>query len=110
MTDNGCNETDQIDIIFVFCVGINETDISDFVYLYPNPNYGTVFIQLNNIQSAQKVELKLFNPAGQLIQTWDKTITPGVPESINFENAVTGVYYLQVSSGQKTSFHKLICN
>ncbi|MDD4150247.1 MAG: T9SS type A sorting domain-containing protein [Bacteroidales bacterium] len=110
VTDNGCNATDQIDIIFVFCVGIDESDGSNFVYLYPNPNYGTVFIQLNNIQSAQKVELKLFNPAGQLIQTWDRTITPGVPESINFENAVTGIYYLQVSSGQKTSFHKLICN
>ena len=92
------------------CVDINETDGSDFVYLYPNPTNGMVFIQLNNIQSPEKVELKLFSPTGQLIQMWERTISPGVPESINFGDAATGVYYLQISNAQKTSFHKLICN
>ncbi|MDY0216776.1 MAG: T9SS type A sorting domain-containing protein [Bacteroidales bacterium] len=108
--DNGCEATDQIDITFVVCVDINETDGSDFVYLYPNPTNGMVFIQLNNIQSPEKVELKLFSPTGQLIQMWERTISPGVPESINFGDAATGVYYLQISNAQKTSFHKLICN
>jgi len=106
VSDNFCESSDAIVITFDPCTGLNKNEPGS-VSLYPNPGNGTVFILLNNSQP-EEIELSLFNPEGKLIKSWKRTFLAGIPESINFDEAARGVYYLRISGSNTTSFHKLI--
>jgi hypothetical protein len=80
-------------------VGINELTKEDTHFsLYPNPTTNYINISFNKTIDKQKMDIKIYNHLGQLIQTKqiteDKTI-------LLLSNLTQGVYYISITSKNK---------
>lgn len=81
-----------------------ETLLSD-ISIYPNPSKGLTNIDLTHLERHKKVNIKVFNPMGQLvIQAIDIK-----QEFFQFYlNDAPGVYFIEINSGHKRKYFKLI--
>ncbi|MPM03297.1 hypothetical protein SDC9_49562 [bioreactor metagenome] len=108
VSDDFCQASDAIIITFDACAGLNNNE-SGSVSLYPNPGNGFVYVNLENIP-AGNIAFMLYNPDGQLLQTWERDTEPGIPEEIDFSDLPSGVYFLKISGPEINGFYKLISN
>ena len=81
--------------------GVNETELSKML-VYPNP--ATSHFSIVQKQP-KKIQLKLYNLAGQLIihETKSQNIIP-----VNIQHLKNGTYILQLSDGQSTFSKKIV--
>lgn len=76
------------------------------VTLFPNPSNGKVVASF--AQSFDNVLINLININGQVVSSREiKEITNGSQIEFNLDNLSDGLYYLQVTSGNKTSVYKI---
>ncbi len=73
------------------------------VLFYPNPTND--FVNIASIDSIEQIEV--YNQLGQLVIN-QKTNEYSI--KVSFEGFKTGVYFIKVSSGEKTSTHKIMKN
>ncbi len=81
---------------------------SDFTLfsIYPNPTNGIVSISLSSIED---VQVSLYDIRGRLISSESHTNNSGTfRKELNFGTVSSGVYLLNVKSGNKTATKKLI--
>lgn len=85
-------------------VGITEPskEIADF-FIYPNPVKST--INLLNKSNQDNFQCRLLNPMGQTIITLQMS---GKTNEINVNHLMSGIYYLNIKTGKKTTTLKLI--
>ncbi len=77
---------------------------SDFVIVYPNPFINEIHVQLKNLQE-NTAEFSLINVVGEILfkQTMNTINT-----SIDVSTLKGGMYFLQVTSGNKVSKKKIV--
>ena len=79
------------------------------VGLLPNLGDGKFEIKVN-LPEAQDVQFRLVDQKGTaVLQTWTRNMSRGESlESLNIDNLVSGLYYLQVTAGNNRTVEKLI--
>jgi len=92
-------------------VGISLLQRGAPVYeLYPNPSTGTFNLKIDGLNS-DKAVVTVYNVVGNLLHS--ATVDTGsgkLNQEINLNNASTGVYFVQIQSGDQTFTRKLIIN
>lgn len=89
-------------------VGIteNSSEVSE-LNLFPNPattNFNLIFVN----QNAEQVSVEITNALGQLVRKENLANTKGlVNQSVNIAGIETGVYFVKVNVGSKSSIKKL---
>ena len=86
-------------------LGINKSPFTLF-NIYPNPTHGTISIILS---SHEDVNVSLFDIQGRMIyQKLIKNDSSIFNKKINFGNISSGIYFLNVKSGDKKAVKKLV--
>lgn len=97
--ENGCENVAQQTIIVEQFVGVNDIIIEDELRIYPNPNTGTFYIEMNAHENAA---LSCYDALGQLV--FERSIS-SKRDSDKIEIQMTyeseGVYYLKLSFADK---------
>lgn len=73
-------------------VGINEMEKENWFSVYPNPNNGRFFIE-NKIGIRSDLEIKIYNPIGEILFTTKFNTTKTEIDLTNFSN---GIYFVEV--------------
>jgi hypothetical protein len=91
-------------VVSITIVGIAENTLFKDVSIYPNPNQGSVTLDLGNLQ---KVSMNVFNIDGQSVYYKENITEP----TYQFElNAAPGVYSLELNANGAKQYYKLIKN
>lgn len=99
----GCSNTASFSIVVSNCTGIdNQSLISGKVLIYPNPNNGEFFIQLNN---GMEKQITVYDVNGKLIAT--QTTTENVSK-MNLNSFDNGVYFIRVQSEGGSEMFRVI--
>jgi hypothetical protein len=100
ITVNSCIDTSA-------CISISNIDIAEELFLnqiniYPNPNKGSINIELGNLSD---ISIKISNVNGKLIYEKDNINT----SLYRFEfNQVPGVYIVEISNQKNSKHYKLV--
>ena len=86
-------------------VGLSNTKgLSDNLNLFPNPAQDVITFKLNERNSSQEVQVKIYNLLGQVVI--NKSLMSG--SSIDISGLPSGTYFLQVISGEKRAMEKFL--
>lgn len=103
---NTITKTNYINVIGT--VGIDNAVFDNNISIYPNPNNGT-FRLVAQTTTQKTIQLKLFSAIGQLVYNEEFSPTAyKIEKDISVGNIVAGVYLLQITINNKTSYRKLI--
>ena len=95
-TENGCVNSDTINIDFVNCTGIEEFADNIYVNVYPNPSNGVYNIKLSSNENID-VDLLVVNSTGSVIYRNENISFVGETKlQIDISNFAIGVYQLIV--------------
>ncbi len=109
--ETGCQNRDDLTVFFDFntCnIGLEEWDDQNLLIVYPNPAKGLFNLVFKQLES--KVQLRVLNPAGQLMHSNELDIhfDAGYHYQIDLSNRTPGVYYLLLTDGKNKIVRKLI--
>lgn len=77
---------------------------------YPNPNTGSFMIELY-VPEQNDLNIRIYNQLGQIVYSHKKTQFSGeLKERLSLNDQPTGIYFLQLTSGDKTFNEKVIIN
>jgi PKD repeat protein len=104
-TDNSGNMSVASRFVFVSDTGscfnsIAQQEINNPVVLYPNPGNGKLNLEFN-LKSEEKVNISVINSVGETIARFDEVIKPGMVKSLNYHYLKSGIYFIQVTLGNK---------
>lgn len=106
MDGNGCESYVNLVVAVANCTGINETQISLFIGIYPNPNRGEFLLSLK--PGFENALMEIYNSLGQLI--YKQTTSEGQIK-INIKDHSDGIYHLRITRDGKHLFgSKIIKN
>jgi PKD repeat protein len=89
-------------------VGIFNNQKNENINVYPNPNNGTFKIDVD-LNSSEKVQLKIFSIDGQLVYTSEiLPIRNKLEKEISINNIVAGVYIIQLLVEKEIVFKKMV--
>ena len=80
------------------------TDFSSQVFLYPNPVVNNLQIYIDNGQN-KNIELKIFNSSGEKV-SYSKNGKMNMEINLSFLHS--GVYYIKISSEEKTTVKRFV--
>ncbi len=100
--NNGCSNISSLFLTVNSCLSVSEFDSNKGITAFPNPNSGDFEIKTgNNLTKA----IELFDVSGRLV-LFQKSSKETI--HVDFKDLPNGVYYLNVSSSEKTSNAKII--
>lgn len=102
VTLNNCSDTSACRP--VTGIGINESEISNSLTIYPNPAKDKIYVDVQKVSGAKKVEIK--NLAGQVIYVAQFESTPRI--EISLMNWAKGMYFLMIESENKEWVSKFV--
>ena len=103
----GCTSTDDINITFNSCVGLNEVDADLNVNLYPNPANNFVTIEIFDKYNEGNLKLEILNSIGQVVSS--RNISSSNEKVImDVNNFSKGMYLVRISSDKLYMTKKLI--
>jgi hypothetical protein len=88
-------------------LGMNNTELSSFFKVVPNPSNG-VFSLISTLTNVN-YDISVINMLGQEIMS-KKNIAGAVVNDINLSNFNNGVYFVNITSGNNTITKKLVLN
>ena len=89
-----------------YTAGIDDTEFSDKISIYPNPSDGEFSVSFTGNGSA---EITISDMAGRIIYEDRFESAAGMVKSINIKNESTGIYLVMIKSGStETSSRVLI--
>ncbi|MCE3227390.1 MAG: alkaline phosphatase domain protein [Bacteroidetes bacterium] len=90
-------------------VGIRDSESENLIYaVYPNPNNGQFHVRVNGLKDGDAF-IGLFNVVGELVYHTNGTVSNGeLNKEINVEEIASGIYFMKVSTGEKTYTKKMI--
>ena len=104
---SGCTATDDINVTFNSCVGLNEVDADLNVNLYPNPANNFVTIEIFDKYNEGNLKLEILNSIGQVISS--RNISSSNEKVImDVNNFSKGMYLVRISSDKLYMTKKLI--
>jgi len=99
--------TDDINITFNSCVGVNEIDADLNVNLYPNPATDFVTIEIFDKYNTGNLKLEILNSLGQVVSS---TNVENTSEKVimDVNNFSKGLYLVRISSDKLYMTKKLM--
>lgn len=102
VTENGCSDTSAC--LTVGNVGLNDFNDIVGISIFPNPTNDQVTVRLENLQDGQHT-LALIDATGRLLI---KQLINENSTNLSLSNYESGVYFIQISNGNKQSIHRVI--
>lgn len=79
--------------------------------VYPNPTGDILYINYNNTDALQKIEINVKNVLGQIVYFTSSSLNTGqYTLAINLNQENRGIYFIEVIAGNKRSVKKIILN
>ena len=104
--DKGCSSSSAT--IHITNVGIEEDGHGIHVSVFPNPATDVITLELS-LAASENVKVQLMNVEGQKMYTSElKHISGKYTHFINLKENASGVYYLQIITGQKLITKKIV--
>lgn len=95
-----CESIDTVQIEWVMCSGIDETNFDSQISVYPNPNNGNFNIYLHNSDFMNST-IKIFDNTGKLVFIKEINLLQSEPViSISTERLSDGIYKLYIDNGK----------
>ncbi len=106
--EQGCLDSDTINVIFDECVGLSYTEVNEAFRVYPNPAQDNVRIAFRYEDSAP-AKIALYNISGQKVREKNTGPAKGLVE-VNFDlsGLRPGIYIIKVETSQFSSGKQLI--
>jgi len=101
----GCEETTEV--VVDVTTSTNEIESLNVLRLSPNPTTGQAELTLE-FDRTEAVEVRIFNPVGQLLQQIPVQHFQKATLPIDLNNQATGIYFVQIRVGQKMRMEKLM--
>jgi len=107
MSELGCfADTNTLEVTIGY-LGINDHKTQD-LSVFPNPFYNSTTIEFESTQP-EKVELKIYNQLGELVEVIHKNTQPGKQTLTWDANGLpTGIYFIRLQTGNSISTKKII--
>ena len=109
-TDQGCNATSEVEVIFDFsvCFGIDENEPLPLLRVYPNPASGWITLEFEDGENYNG--LYLIDPVGQLLMIRDLTfLKKGLNLlKLDLSGLPPGIYLLEAVNQRFIHHHKII--
>lgn len=86
-----------------FTVSVDEEIITTTTKLYPNPNNGNFFMDLNEV--SEVITVQVFSATGQLVSEFNVSEAGQIAVSENLES---GIYHVVVSDSNNRTSHKMV--
>lgn len=99
----GCLNSDEICLIFDTGI-INQSAETNFTQFFPNPNNGLFTIDFSSLENKQ---IQITNVLGQVIKTLN---TKSTFINIDLIDFLSGIYYVKITTKNKTSIVKVLKN
>jgi hypothetical protein len=95
---NNCATTDTVKVTFFDCTGIEESDRSLALELYPNPNAGVFTLRSNKLPNGAYM-LRVFNSINTMVYKQDRVIIDGTLQyPVDLQHLPSGMYLLRLDS------------
>jgi hypothetical protein len=108
VTDSyGCQGVDTINVTWIYCVSLDEKNVTPEISIFPNPNDGKCRLAISNMQSA--IVMEIMNIHGQKI--FDESIirnTSTFIKEIDLTMFPKGVYFINFRGKGFTATRKLV--
>lgn len=101
--DNFATETIEV----ISTIGIDDIDNAINFNIYPNPNNGKLFIDINSI-SQKDLSITFYNQLGMLVLKENIQVSDTVKKEFNIENFTQGVYYISITGDKLKYVRKII--
>lgn len=104
---NDCG-TDSLDQVIDITTGIYETKPETGIYIYPNPAYSNLNIEIRR-EIPGDYSAEIFDISGRLIKSVHKELTPGINDHMIDISAIpSGVYLLRISGHDLNHTERII--
>ncbi len=96
------------------CSGITTTVVSESIFdeqafeIFPNPNSGSFYIQLNNEVIGPEINWTIYDLRGQEIQSQIGSDINNIPQQINISITIPGIYFITLKSRTVSLTKKII--
>lgn len=109
LTVNGpCDTTNYSETVTIAEISVDEMELSDQLYVFPNPSKGSFIIEFKG-SAMDDVGLKVFNSIGQEIYVKKLgMVSTGQVELIDLNGFESGVYFIEVSSQSEIWVKKIV--
>ncbi|MEI6059486.1 MAG: T9SS type A sorting domain-containing protein [Bacteroidota bacterium] len=98
--------TEYMDMVCTSCLGVNETDQSQPVTVYPNPASKNINVSVNTITN-EVLKLKFMNALGTVVYAETIDNSGKLTRSINVEGLADGIYFLKLE-GKKLNYSQKV--
>lgn len=88
-------------------IGMEETAVTSFLDVYPNPGNGRIFLDVL-LNGSARVELQLFNTEGKKVWEASEQVQNEWKTSCDFSHLPKGFYTLQMQAGKDHHTKKLV--
>ncbi len=95
-----------MDMVCTSCLGVNETDQSQPVTVYPNPASKNINVSVNTITN-EVLKLKFMNALGTVVYAETIDNSGKLTRSINVEGLADGIYFLKLE-GKKLNYSQKV--
>jgi PKD repeat protein len=96
---NGCGTADTTFTVNVQGISIEETTLARSLNVFPNPNNGDFNVSFL-LDANEQVDIRVLNPAGQIIMSENLGKIDKYEGNINLSNVAKGLYILQIETSQ----------
>jgi hypothetical protein len=105
--ENNCSAT--LTVTVEGDVGVTEASLDQNLTIYPNPTSGKVTLELEMAQR-QDVTIAIYNVLGETMMKETLQDRTSYQKTMDFEKEAGGVYYVKLSTGERTLTRKIIVN
>ena len=96
---NGCGSVDSTFTVNVQRISITESALGRSLKVFPNPNNGDFNVSFL-LDANEQVDIRVLNPAGQIILSENLGNIDQYDGNINLSHAAKGMYILQIETSQ----------
>ena len=105
---NGCSNSDSQEVEVFNHGGIEQSGLIDDIRIYPNPGKGKFNIEMNTTQN-KNIEIKILSSLGKDIFIKElKDYSGSYTNIIDLTGYPSGIYYLQILTGERKITKKII--
>jgi hypothetical protein len=80
---------------------------SQGIDVFPNPSSNTFLISGADM-TAPRVEIAVYNPAGQVVYTAKEAAVSGLKHQVDLSTQAEGVYLVKISDGERTAYKRVV--
>lgn len=100
---NGCSNSDSINVIVPFPVGLNDVDENVSMHVYPNPGNGQLQVRLQGLEG-EKVTFTATDLQGRMVFEQIELVGSATDViTIDLSNQAKGIYMLKVQSDDRSA-------